>query len=231
MFSRSALALLVVVSLVGCLQETVRPISSRTLLEEGRESTLLVDTKIAQYQELADEFPEEPKYRERLSQFYGRKGDYKQALRFIHEAQELDPDNPKYDYLEGRIFHGIGNYTSAEVCYREMIRKTPEGNYTGPYFELALLYLANEKPAAAKATFEKCLEIDPLFPQPHYHLAELALVRRDQKAAVQHLEEYLRLGGLSFHDEALQKLYRLQPELPNGERRRLPEPRGQRSRP
>lgn len=218
MYFRSVLALVAVITLSGCLEEKVVPISSRALLEEGKDRTLLVDTKIAQYAELADEFPDEPKYVERLSQLYDRKGDYKNALKYIHQAQTLDPTNPKYNYLEGRIYYGIGNFTSAEVCYQEMISKTPEGDYTGPYFELALLYLANEKPVAAQKAFEKCIEIDPLFAQPHYHLGELALSRKDQGAAVKYFEEYLRLDGLRFHDEALQRLYHLQPKIPGGRR-------------
>lgn len=198
--------------LLGCSQTSVRPLTTRNLFDDAdTKSTSIIDTKIAQYLDLAKEFPDEPKYQERLGRLYMEKEDFRNALKHMERAQKIDPENPKYPYLEGQVYLSIGNFRRAEGSYQRMIELTPEGNYTGPYFELATLYLLEDAPFKAEKALHKCLEIDQSFPLPHYHLAELALVRNDKRLAIHHYESYLRLNGTQHRDAVMRRLYDLQP--------------------
>ncbi|MGE3164675.1 MAG: tetratricopeptide repeat protein [Planctomycetota bacterium] len=210
--------LLVVGLLVGCAQTSVKPLTTRTLFDdEDGKSTSVVDTKIEQYLDLAKEFPDEPKYQERLGRLYMEKEDFRSALNHMKNAQKLQPDNPKFHYLEGQVYLSIGNFQRAEVAYQRMIELTPAGKYTGPYFELATLYLLEDQPVKAEKALHKCLEVDQSFPLPHYHLGELAEARNEMQLAIRHYESYLRLNGVQHRESVLRKLMTLQPKLQNGQ--------------
>lgn len=200
--------------LAGCAETQVTPVSTRNLFDDAAgETTSVIDTKLDQYRGLARDYPKEAKYQERLSRLYMEKGDHKTALKHIHKAQKLEPTNAKYNYLEGQIFLTIGNFADAERAYLQMIENTPDGKYSGPYFELATLYLVEDRPIQAAKVLHKCLEVDESFPLPHYHLAEIAALKGEKKTAVHHYEEYLRLDGLRHREAAIRKLYSLQPDL------------------
>lgn len=197
----------------GCARSEVKAVSSRTVLNNESAPTSVIDTKIAQYQDLAKEFPDEPKYQERLSGLYREKDDFKKALYHIGKARKIDPKNPKYDYHEGQIYIGIGNFARAEKAYLRMVENSPEGKFTGPHFELAKLYMMDDRPVEAEAALMRCLKIDDKFSLPHYHLAQIARFNKDKKKAIHHYEEYLRLDGQLYREQALRMLYNLQPDL------------------
>lgn len=224
MMMAPALALFVSVS--GCVSQEVRPITERTILSDQGQTTTIVDTKIRQYEDLARDFPKEPKYLERLSEMYHSRNDYRTALQYIEKAQRLDPENPRYYFQEGRIYIGIGNFRMAETAYQKMVALTPEAKFTGPHMEMAHLYLAMERPELAEQQFARCVEIDPTFPLPHFHLGELALARRATDQAVEHFEQYLSKGGQRFQEETLQRLYALQPGVVRRATAPLPETPG-----
>ncbi len=198
---------------VGCVQTSTKPISVKEIAdtEEGFHSA--IDIKIVKYQELAREFPKVAKYQERLGRLYWAKEDHRNALVHLKKARKLDPRNPKYDYLEGKVYHSIGNFMLAEAAYKNMFKKVPEDKFSGLRKDFAQLYLDEGRYEEAKVQLERCLEIDSSFPLAHYLLGQLSLARGDQKKALEYFESYLRLGGVAHHDEVRQTLQRMQPEL------------------
>ena len=48
---------------------------------------------------------------------------------------------------------------------------------------------------------------------PYYFIGSLAAQRGEKEAAIQHLERYLELGGMYYHDQTRQALHSLQPEI------------------
>ena len=114
--------------------------------------TSFLDLRISKYSQLSKEFPEEPKYHERLARLYWSQKKHRAAFTHLSAARKLDPENAKYDFIEGRIHVGIGNYTGAEKAYKAMIAKTPEG-FAGPTYELGFLYLGIGREAEAKTMY------------------------------------------------------------------------------
>ena len=112
--------------LVGCVT-TTKPITQSDLEAVEVDGSSFIDTKIRKYTQLAREFPEEPKYQERLARLHWENRDHQNALKHVAKARKLDAGNAKYDFIEGRIYLGIGNFNRAEKAYRRMIDHTPEG--------------------------------------------------------------------------------------------------------
>ncbi|MFQ5653320.1 MAG: tetratricopeptide repeat protein [Planctomycetota bacterium] len=201
-------------ALSGCIESGKKIVTNEMVTNDDQGKKKLFDLKMKQYKELAREYPKVPKYRERIARLYWRGGDHKRALEQLRKARDLDPGNPRYDFLEGKIYFALGHASAAEACYKRMIENTPEeGRFTGPYFELAYLYLTEGRDREAEEVFQQCLEADPSFSAPHYYLGKIWERRRDEKKAIEHYEQYLTLGGREFHAEVMQHLRRLQPEL------------------
>ncbi len=209
---RLLLAMLVL-TIAGCMTTTKTPISIREVVDDIEGETSIVDTKITKYQKLIKQFPAEPKHRERLAAFFWQKEDHMSALAELATARKLDPENTKYDYMEGQIQQSIGNYAQAEVSYRRVITKLPEDGFTGPHFDLADLYLETDRPMKAKAELQKCIAIDPVDPLPHYYLGTLAYENKDSDTAIKAYERYMELGGNRFHAMVRRRLMALQPGL------------------
>ncbi len=209
--ARRVLPLIVLCLAAGCVQTSIKETNELIPNTSEGKSTVL-DIKIDKYEGLRKEFPNEPRYRERLARLSWMKKDHTKALRYLDEAIKLDPENPKYAYLKGTIYMGIDNIRLAEASFREII-EGPGKEFTGPYIKLAELCLRGERQPDAIVYLDQCREIDPLFSTPHYYLGKIWLERGDQKKAIHHLEEYLRLGGGVLQDEVLVALKKLQPGL------------------
>jgi len=208
---RIFLAVLVLVT--GGCTTTKKPISIREVVDDIEGETSVVDTKIAKYRKLIEQFPNEPKHRERLAAFYWQKEDHINALKQLKIARRLDPENTKYDYLEGQIQQAIGNFGQAEVSYKKVIAKLPEESFTGPHFTLADLYLETDRIEKAKGELELCCTIDPADPLPYYYLGTLAYDEKEWKSAIKFYERYMELGGRRYHDLVRRRLVGMQPNL------------------
>ncbi|MCI0651491.1 MAG: tetratricopeptide repeat protein [Planctomycetes bacterium] len=209
-----ALGALLCAGAAGCVTSEKRVVGQRTMSDEPGESTSIVHTKIKEYTKLANQFPNEAKYRERLAALHWIAEDHESALEHLAEARELDPGDAKYDLMEARIYYSIGNYGSAEERYLSLIERVGD-EYDGPIYELAWLYMIDEKDALAERNFQRCLEINPKLAGAHYGLGEIMLKRNQSAQAIAHYEDYLRLGSGVHHDDVLKKLRRLQPGLYN----------------
>ncbi|MGE4618931.1 MAG: tetratricopeptide repeat protein [Planctomycetota bacterium] len=197
----------------GCVTQTVRPISEQVITDDEEGRSTIVDVKLEKYQRLAKEFPTNPRYQERLARLYWEKSDHVQALKSITRAKKIDPGNPRYDFLAGQVYEGIGHYTAAEKSYLSMLEDSDEDKYSGPLFQLALLYIQMERIDKAVTYLEKSLEIDPTFPEPHYWLGRILMMQRNRPDAILSFERYLRVGGTSRQQEVLQTLQALQPDM------------------
>ena len=202
----------IIVVVSGCVTKDVKQVKNDLIGSESEGRNTVIDIKIEKYQALSSEFPKEPRYRERLARLYWMKRDHTRALSYLSQARRLDPENPKYFYLEGTIYMGIQNYRLAEAAFKEII--DGEGSqFTGPYLQLAEISLLQEKELKAIEYLEQCQEWDPTFTTPHYYMGGIWLARRDEEKAIEHFEAYLKLGGGIYQDEVLQVLNRLQPSI------------------
>lgn len=201
------------VLVVGCQTGSKKLLSQREIVDDVEGKTSMVDAKIEKYLKLVEEFPTEPVYRERLAGFYWFREDHEKALEQLQAASKLDPDNPKYRHLMGRVYQGIGSYQLAEASFHKVIAMTKDDEFTGPHYDLAWIYMETNRIDEARHEFERCLEIDPYDPLPHYHLAKIAMQDHDRDKAIAEFEKYMQGGGRRFHNEVYQTLRQLQPEL------------------
>lgn len=195
----------------GCVQNTVRSVKDDLIESDSEGRNTVLDIKIEKYEKLAKEFPKEPLYRERLARLHWMRKDHRRALDQLAVARRLDKDNPKYAYIEGTIYSAIGNYRLAEASFEEVLDQT-DGEFTGPYLQLAELCLVQDREEEALEYLAQCVEVDPTFSTPHYYLGRIHLEHKDEPKAVEHFEQYLRLGGGVFQEEVLQMLAGLEPQ-------------------
>ena len=212
----AGLLLLVTLVLMGGCSSTETVISSSQQIitdnDEGSRSTI-VDVKIDKYEELARDFPKEPRYQERLARYYWEKKDHEKALGAVRNARRIDPDNPRYDYLAAQIYKGIGSYSAAEKSYLNLIEATGDQKFSGPLIELSQLYIEMDRLDLSKKYLDECLAIDPTFGEPHYWVASIYLKQGRRDLAIKSFERYLRIGNATRQEEVLQTLQALQPDL------------------
>ena len=213
-FNRSAFLLLIALCFTaGCLTQTIKPISEAVITDDEQGRSTIIDVKLEKYHRLAAEYPDNPRYQERLARFYWEKSDHVQALKALERAEKIDPGNPRYDYLAGQIFEGIGHFTAAEKSYLEMLEATEEKQFSGPMLQLALLYIQMERIDKATTYLEKSLEVDPTFAEPYYWLGRIHITQNQRAEAIISFERYLRVGGSSRQTEVLKTLQALQPDM------------------
>ncbi len=203
----------------GCV--TTKTLTSEQMVSsespEGSQSVL--DHKFKKYNELAKQFPADPVYQERLAQLFMMEGDHHQALLHIEKAQRIDPENPKYHFIQGRIFRGLGSYKQAEAAFKKVVSLSgSEIPYTGPYFELAYLQLLRNDFAGAEVYLQKCLSLDEEFVPAYYYMGEISKAKRSKDKAIEYFEIYLKKGGTQFSERAISSLYELQPSMDNRRR-------------
>lgn len=204
---------ILLVAATGC-STTRKSITKNDEPETQVEPTSVVDLKIEKYQRLVSDYPNEPKHRERLAAFLWQDGQHAEAIEQLEAALEIDRNNPKYCYMIGRVQQDQGNYRFAEENYLRAIELLPDGRFTGPHYDLAWLYLETDDAIKAERQFQRCLEIDPFDPLPHYYLGKIAFEEfRDRKRAIEHWERYMVMDGRRFHDEVHRYLVGLQPDL------------------
>ncbi len=180
--------------------------------EEEKNSVL--DHKLEKFKKLASEFPEDAVYEERLSQLYWMRDDYARALSHIRRARKIEANNPKYDFIEGRIYRSIGNLKKAEAAFKNMVTNTSkEENFTGPYFELAYLYILQKNLKLAETYLEKCMALDENFSDPYYFMGEISKNRGQDQKAIEYYETYLKKNGERYQKPVLNSLYELQPNI------------------
>jgi len=213
--SRLALIGVVLTALIGCQSSTKLVRTDEIIARDDGDYKSIVEVKIEKYEKLVEEYPREPKHRERLAAFYWQAEDHRNALVQLAAARDLNPTDGKFDYMEGRIYQDIGNYSLARAAFNRVIAKMPSsGRFTGPFYDLAWISLELDQYDDAIQNLGKCLEIDPVDPSPHYYLGKIYMEQlNDREKAITSFEDYVRLGGRTHQDEVHQILLALQPEL------------------
>ena len=197
----------------GCTEFDRVEISNRMISTDEKEYNSILEVRIEKYKDLVKKNPKEPQYREQLARLYWALEEHEDALKQLKKAKKLDPQNPKYDYFAGKIYRELGSYRLAEASYKKLIKSVKNNAYTGPRTELAFLYLEMERYDMAEEQLRLCMESNANYALPYYFLGSLAAQRGEKDTAIDHLEKYLELGGMYYHDQAWQALQNLQPEI------------------
>ncbi|NDJ59549.1 MAG: tetratricopeptide repeat protein [Chloroflexi bacterium] len=94
-----------------------------------------------------------------LSDAYRRIDRYELALEAAEQAIELDPLDPTARRIYAYALIWVGRRDEAIDQLEQAVGLNP--NIAGPYFELAAMYLNEEEPALAIATYEDVLAMQP----------------------------------------------------------------------
>lgn len=139
----------------------------------------------------ADVCPEDIRSRELLSEHFHRMGQLDQAIRWVRELRNTDPDNLTHIRNEGILYAEMGESAKAERAFKDLIRRAPSEALG--YAPLAELYLSEHRDLTrAKILAQTAMDLEPSPP----HVALLVAIARetgDSAAARQAIERALRL--------------------------------------
>lgn len=121
---------------------------------------------------------------------------------------ERHPLDPKWHFLLGQVYEKQGRLELAELRYRrgaELIRETPETQYTGPHFFLGRALAKQEKWGPAAAELSKAIAVkppdiegyylNPDYRESYYLLGAIAYRQHDMGASERNFRQFLKYGG------------------------------------
>ncbi len=126
-----------------------------------------------------------------MARAYSQIGRYQQGLEYGAQAVEADPmdADARRSYAFTLIY--VGERQRAIEQLEEAIALTP--NWTAPYFELALQYLASDQDVLAIATYERILSLEPRNARAHLRLCEAYAKVGQQDRAEDYCEDALEI--------------------------------------
>ena len=114
-----------------------------------------------------------------------------EARAAYHHALDLEPAHVTAHINLGRLLHGDGNLSSAEIHYRAAIEAEEDNGL--PWYNLGVLLEDAERPADALLAYERAVHHHPDLADAHYNLALLYEDAGRQRDAVRHLLIFRRL--------------------------------------
>ncbi len=128
-----------------------------------------LDEAIKQYQELAEDDPENSSALVHIGEIQRRQGKYEDALATIRQARKIKPEDLEAGYNEGLLLDVLGRYDEAAAVYEKMVDLTSHANgaYTAEekdnraiFLErLGGVYHEQDKTAEAIATYQKLIDM------------------------------------------------------------------------
>ena len=148
----------------------------------------------------------------RVSLALERMGQTDRALRYLHEAAELDPDDPGVRYNLGAVYFRLGELERAETELQRAHQLNPKLH--GVAGKLAMVHESQGKSALAVDEYRQAIREHPEDATLHYRLGRLLLgAQGNRKEAVRELEQYLELApDTAEAAEVRQLLHSLQKE-------------------
>ncbi|MFO7188794.1 MAG: PEP-CTERM system TPR-repeat protein PrsT [Pseudomonadota bacterium] len=121
----------------------------------------------------------DPAVRARLGQVHFARGEEEEAIEALEEASAADQSDYRADLLLVLNYIRAQNYDKAAEALQTLEQKQPQNPLT--HNLKGVLYVAQKKPEAGRASFEKALGFDPYYYPALLNLARLDI--RDRKPA------------------------------------------------
>lgn len=137
-----------------------------------------------------------------------RRGNFKQALKDIDKARDLDRNNPEIYFVYGIIYYALNDYDKAEENYKRALRLNSE--YSEARFNLCGLYLRTESYDRAR---EQCRHAatDPLYQNRAAAFTNIGIAyfsQGDVNRAKENYDQALRINpSYPYTRNELGKLY------------------------
>jgi tetratricopeptide (TPR) repeat protein len=109
-----------------------------------------------------------------------------EAVACFAQAEQLEPNNPRWPYLQGEALHLSDNRAALPPLQRAAAL-AGSSDTIAPPLRLAEVLLALGRNDEAETQLRRALELEPDNPTVHYYLGLLALTRDDLPASLRHL--------------------------------------------
>ncbi len=112
---------------------------------------------------------------------------YPEAVACFAQAEQLEPRNPRWPYLQGEALHLSDNRAALPPLQRAAALAGPADTIAPP-LRLAEVLLALGRNDEAETQLRRALELEPDHPTVHYNLGLLALAGDDLPGSLAHLK-------------------------------------------
>ncbi len=123
-----------------------------------------------------------PKLLANRAEIYLQKGKIDPALRDLHSALELAPDDPQLFILLSNIYFALGQTENCIASLKKAIRLNPKDEE--PYLKLSETYLLINKPKAAIQYADEAIRINRKNAESYYVKGLALLENRDTSSAI-----------------------------------------------
>lgn len=96
-------------------------------------------------------------YRKALASYRDKR--YLEALVWIQQAVAAEDDKASYYLLQGEVYRALRQFSDAEASLRRAVDLQPD--LAGAHFELAVLFLRDEKHRQAATALERVVAVEP----------------------------------------------------------------------
>jgi len=137
------------------------------------------------------------------------KGNFKQAVKALDRALELQPDWALAYFSKAVAFHNLMDLENAYENYAKAIELNPE--MVDAYYNLAQVILA-KKPVSddglkeALKYLETAVKLDEKFTDAYYYTGVIKKNLKDYKGAISALDKVIELEPQAVYSKALKKL-------------------------
>lgn len=134
---------------------------ARHLLQEANERALKNDLPgaLALLHQALDKFPDFGAAYSQLAKLYYSAGDIEKASEAVSHALELEPYQPDFLYVQGKVFERQGKLDEALASFERTALVNPMES--DAYFEMGVLYEKRKDRARALAAYKKAVELSP----------------------------------------------------------------------
>lgn len=165
----------------------------------------LAALRLAQWEDLLRDQPENPVSHYNLGVAYALKGDLAQAVVHYERALGFDPDDSSTHYYLAGAYFKLGDMVRAAEHYAAAVRIDPD--FAEAHLVLGFIRYRRGELEPAAVELERAIAIEPELAQAHYYLG---LVREQQGDRARAADHYGRAAALDpAHDEARRALERL----------------------
>ncbi len=121
-----------------------------------------------------------------LSRLYLRKGDDKQAEKFLNQAKNRNPEDQSLLLMEGDLNYYLGQYERSQEAYSKLLQKDKRNALAG--LGLSLSLLAQKEVEEAVQYLDRLLQIDRNHLYTNYLRGLAAFELKDYESAKKHTE-------------------------------------------
>ncbi|MBI9053106.1 MAG: tetratricopeptide repeat protein [Bacteroidales bacterium] len=130
-----------------------------------------------------------------VAQSFEQIGQYKTALKYLHNAFDLDSSNIMLLYDIGYCYEKLGQINRSIEYYKQYLDKEPFSE--NGWYNLGILYNKNENYTKAIDAYDFAIAINPDFSVAYFNLANSYSNKEDFHSAILNYKEYLKFDGKS----------------------------------